>query len=457
MNRKIINVLTFLFVAFILYNTLIPFHFQMQGKEFGELVTNFETHFFVHEGRLAPLTDIAGNFLLFIPLGLLIYLWFRQHRIRGGVILGSIAGFCLSLTIEFLQLFIVERTSAMTDIIMNTAGTFFGAFFTAVYFMTISRYANQYLKKIVKEQPVVLILIVILLFQIVGSIIPFNVSITVSDLKKSLKNVNFFPFQNLSLGSYLFDSPTKFDKTVFNWYAFIENALFWAVWGYIASICLFLYWKEKFKGKIFYLFVLLFPPLLLEFMQFFIVSRFCDINDIISAWIGVLFGVFLYMSLRPHRISAHVTREIFLGAISIYFIFLLFTGLQPFDFNFSPDGPVRLLNHNAIIPFYSYFKKTSIWNIYDLINSLFYFIPISLYLSDYLKSKAWNWGSIYLTTGILGFSTGALIEMFQIFSSSRVAEITDSLLYATGGLLGTFIYYYFLQEIKPVLFKTEHH
>ena len=450
MNKKIINISLILFIAFILYNTLIPFNFNMNGSSFMQLLKSADWALFVHQGNRAALTDIAGNILLFIPLGLLLFLWGRQYKIRGILFLSVLAGFVLSTFIEVLQLFIFQRNSSVTDIFNNTLGTFLGAFGAAIYFKTIAEVSNRFLRSLLKEQPLAIILVAILGFQIVGAIIPFNVSITVSDLIKSLKKINIIPFHNQSLSLLLFHRPLNFDAETFNWFAFVENILFWSVWGYISGLCYHFYWKFRRFGSIIYFGVIIVPPLLIEFLQIFIVARFSDVNDILSAWTGIVLGLALCLFFKPFaRYDGNEIWRSLKGALILYYIFIIFAGLQPFDYNFSADGPIHLVTYKALVPFYSYFKKTSIWNIYDLINSLFYFIPISLFLSIRWFREQKRWVSMYFLNGLLGFLTGVFIEIVQLFSTVRVAEITDALLYGLGGLLGTFLLYYYFREILP--------
>ena len=322
MNKKIINISLILFIAFTLYNTLIPFNFNMNGSSFMQLLKSADWALFVHQGNRAALTDIAGNILLFIPLGLLLFLWGRQYKIRGILFLSVLAGFVLSTFIEVLQLFIFQRNSSVTDIFNNTLGTFLGAFGAAIYFKTIAEVSNRFLRSLLKEQPLAIILVAILGFQIVGAIIPFNVSITVSDLIKSLKKINIIPFHNQSLSLLLFHRPLNFDAETFNWFAFVENILFWSVWGYISGLCYHFYWKFRRFGSIIYFGVIIVPPLLIEFLQIFIVARFSDVNDILSAWTGIVLGLALCLFFKPFaRYDGNEIWRSLKGALILYYIF----------------------------------------------------------------------------------------------------------------------------------------
>lgn len=452
MDRKTVNILLLAFICFALYNTLIPFHFQPHGHSFKTLIQSVEWRFFIYKGRRAPLTDIAGNILLFIPLGFLLYLWFYQRRFRGASFLTAISGVLFSMLIEFLQLFVKDRISSVTDIFNNTLGTVFGGLAASLYFRAIAAFVNREARRLIREQPITLFLIAVFILQVVGNIVPFNVSITISDLKNSIKHISIMPFQNQTVSFLLFHQPTGLDSQAFNWFMFFENIFFWSVWGYVTALCYDSYWTGRKNGKWLILTVGFMPAILLEFLQIFIVSRYCDINDIISNWTGVFWGLVIYSLCRSHRsISSSGPWRTLNCAAGLYFIFILFAGLQPFDFHFSMNNLQQAINYQKLIPFLCYFNNTSIWNISDLIGSLLYFFPISLYVSYRMFLRRYHWPSIYFFTIIASLLIGILIEFSQLYSPTRVGDITDALLYGLGGFLGAFSLYYFLNEIRPSL------
>ncbi|WP_302497063.1 VanZ family protein [uncultured Flavonifractor sp.] len=63
----------------------------------------------------------AANALIFVPIGFFANLLWRKPRWWKGLVVG----FCVSLTIEFLQLF-VNRSTDVDDLILNTTGAFLG-------------------------------------------------------------------------------------------------------------------------------------------------------------------------------------------------------------------------------------------------------------------------------------------------------------------------------------------
>lgn len=455
MNRKIVNTLLLLFFAFTLYNTLIPFNFHFDTTVFQNLLKIGQGPGLLYRFATNSKTDIAGNIILFMPLGFLLYLWRCQRKLHAPIVYSVIIGFIFSLLIEFIQLFFKDRISSPIDLINNTLGTGIGAFCAHVYMRIFADRITKMTGNILREQPLTLILIVFLILHILSALFPFNVGITISELLSGLKQTNIIPFQNHSLSLLILNQPARFDGNPFNWLKFIESLLLWICWGYLIRVCYTLYWKYSGAGMWPALAAVFLPALITEFCQVFIVSRFCNINDIISSWMGAFLGIIIAAAFIRNKKTALADGIAHLKPLMlIYLIFIFFTGMRPFDFSFPETGFLPQLNPSHWIPFLAYFQNTSIWNIDDVIKTLLYFTPIGLYLSFRLFEALYSWKHIYIYSGLLGLISGSLIEFMQMFSPSRSADITDAILFCTGGLIGAFSLYYYSHEIKPALHTT---
>jgi VanZ family protein len=71
-------------------------------------------------------SDVLVNILAYIPLGLLLALFWRRCGRSGAAVLSLVAGFGLSFSMEFLQEALPGRVSSVADIAHNTLGTLFG-------------------------------------------------------------------------------------------------------------------------------------------------------------------------------------------------------------------------------------------------------------------------------------------------------------------------------------------
>ncbi len=127
--------LIIVYTSFIVYASLTPFSgWRDQGLNFfvvlGQpLLLNYNTF------------DVILNLLAYIPLGLLLGL---ALRVRSGALpslLGACAlGIMLSVSMEFLQMYLPTRTSSNLDMLTNSSGTLLGALLA----LSITRWTRAY-------------------------------------------------------------------------------------------------------------------------------------------------------------------------------------------------------------------------------------------------------------------------------------------------------------------------
>jgi len=198
MHRKVVVYLLGFFIFLILYNTLIPFSFERGLSDLPLFFQTIDFNFF--DWHDVSITDIVGNILLFMPYGFLMYM-FLYHRMNNyPILLATIIGTAISMFIEFSQFFIAERDSAVHDIINNTLGSWFGAVAASIYSQRLALITRRVFYDLLDRKPFLLLLSILGLAQFFTAIMPFTVSITVSDLVKSVKSSNIVPFTYESIG-----------------------------------------------------------------------------------------------------------------------------------------------------------------------------------------------------------------------------------------------------------------
>ena len=130
-KTEVIKALFYFSITFIYCLTLFPFpfyvypHLETNGflginlipfkSIYGSL-----THFYY----MVPLRNIAGNILLFMPLGFSIPFRFQVKNVWKVILIG----FSASLLVEITQLFLGTRSFDVDDLILNTLGTALGFF-----------------------------------------------------------------------------------------------------------------------------------------------------------------------------------------------------------------------------------------------------------------------------------------------------------------------------------------
>lgn len=127
------RILLVLSILMIFYLTIFR-----SGEKFGLALMPFST--LQRKASLIPelMMGLSANLFLFVPFGLSFpYLFPEKWKPAGKVLLTVLAGFLLSAGIEAAQYVFHLGMAETDDVIMNTAGTVFGALhlFTAEFFI----------------------------------------------------------------------------------------------------------------------------------------------------------------------------------------------------------------------------------------------------------------------------------------------------------------------------------
>jgi glycopeptide antibiotics resistance protein len=114
-------------VALILYVSLWPFRFGADGPEVVETLRQLTW-------ARASRGDMFNNVLLYVPLGFCMALVAEPRFGRtGALVAGAVGGALLSLAMEISQASITLRVPSLTDLSLNTAGSFAGAIAGSVW------------------------------------------------------------------------------------------------------------------------------------------------------------------------------------------------------------------------------------------------------------------------------------------------------------------------------------
>lgn len=437
---KYLSVLTALFIA---YNTLIPFRPYLEPWKILRNIHRIDWIPFLHNGAMVSLTDIIGNIILFVPLGFLLYLylshrWPGRVRIVPIVVIGAILG----TAIETLQLFFRYRVTSTHDVINNTFGTFLGVLAAILYVRYLEKRIERGLRQILQHEPLTLLILLLVAGGLFSSLLPFNLSITISDFKHSLKNTNIEPFGMYTLGQYLGVTGAGEQNSAFQWSALIQNIMFYMMYGYLVLYAYFKYWKGRPRAlwKWAVLTVVLVP--LLELLQIMIRSRFSDINDLIAGYTGITLGsVLFYLSRRKAWFLKSNDLQIrhFFPILAVYAAFIGIDSFHPFNFSLSPEVIRDDLELRNLVPFYQYYKVTSLWNIYDVLKTFFMTVPLGLIAGYYMRDR-YDYPRLLPRLAIVGVVLGSFLESAQLFLETRTADITD-VIFIAAGLIAGFIFY----------------
>ena len=399
-------------ILFIIYGTLIPFHFTHEMDTVYQNISkiNWTPLWDVSRGRIWSIPDMVQNVLLFLPLGVFGFLTFR--RLALVIFLG--AG--LSLTCEILQLFTIDRLTGLTDVTTNTIGAALGAALAKFGPNLISSMeASGKLEALKKSQPLRSLTLITLLI-IVYFFEPFDFTLDVGTVVPKIRSFIHDP---------LIFTPIRQEPF---------NAFVFTFWG-------FYFWeagKEFALGQRLFRIALPFFALIFSFgieaLQFIVASRMPQVQDALANLAGLLFGscIWKYKGAIPEKLRL----PLFVLASTIALVVL---ELSPFQFAPAPTT-INLL------PFEPYYLKTDFMSFSDSI----VMVEMGLLLSwgilaisvTSTSAKRTFWISVTYFTCLLG-----ILEFCQEWVVERYPDITDILLV----LLGMFAIN--LASIKNMLFS----
>jgi glycopeptide antibiotics resistance protein len=126
-------------VALIAYGSLYPFNLKASDDTFGWWQTLWQALTQLSWAR-AGHGDRVANVLLYVPLGFCLSLWLDGRlRHRGAVVVATLCGAVLSLSIEVAQVFISSRVPSLWDVTLNTGGALCGAIGGIAWFSLSAR------------------------------------------------------------------------------------------------------------------------------------------------------------------------------------------------------------------------------------------------------------------------------------------------------------------------------
>ncbi|WP_077618245.1 VanZ family protein [Bacillus sinesaloumensis] len=126
LKQEIINLLFLISVLWIIGMTIFPIEIGIPhtyGPSNNFVPFSSIKDLMNHSYFMVPLRNIAGNIILFVPLGAMLTLKFATLN---SVLKVGLVGLLISVCIEFIQLLLPIRDMDVDDIILNTLGTLIG-------------------------------------------------------------------------------------------------------------------------------------------------------------------------------------------------------------------------------------------------------------------------------------------------------------------------------------------
>lgn len=431
-------------VLFILYSCLIPFDFYIHPRRIIRIIWRITTHP-LWGRRWLSVSEMVRNIILFMPLGLFFYLYFDSIKKRKFLLLKTLLfGIFMSLSVEMAQVFFRDRVTSTFDFIFNSMGAFIGGTTAYFYRGVFEKRLSRTMHAVLKNEPITIIILFMIFCQVFASLIPFHMATSVPELKENLKYCNIMPFGAVPFGTLWGTFIREGVMPGFSWLNFFENILFCTLYGYLVFYAYKRYWLKGARFKLFLLLVVYFPAL--EILKLFVEFQTCDINHIISGYLGVTFGVALFfLAKKPDwfRERDGLPMEHFIVLIPVYLLFVFYISWKPFTFSLNPEVLGIGLRLRNILPFYLYFGVTSWSNTYNILRAFFITMPLGAFLAASQHGPGRVRETLF-SSAMAGALLGSVIEAGQMFLRAHTVDVTDVILAGLGCMSGVFLYHYYI-------------
>jgi VanZ family protein len=473
------------FLAFVIYGSLVPFHYRPMARE--EALATYQRAL-IFQG-FSSRSDLLANILLFIPLSYLLLAAISVDRpawVSWTMVL-PILLFCtgLSAAIEFTQIFFPPRCPDINDIIGESIGAILGAALWLGFGRTITGWCRQVWSAHLRPGFASLLLPGYLVFLMLYNLLPLDLTLSPTEIVHKYRHgrIQIIPYAIPPVDRYEW-----VEKHCWTLALFLPVGMLWAgrsretanrgdgetgtesedrrsrienrttfcspsnldspspILGLGPS-------KRAFGQRWFGVLALGFLLAgLITFLKIFVVSRYVETGDIITGTLAIFLG-WLCCSPSPlgesetgngrdgetgtegQRIADSPVRRFagswFLAAACLGLV--IFVNWHPFNFSTDIGTALDRLRNLSWLPFADYYQGSYINFLNQTVRKTLLFVPIGLLLASLGTSKN---GGFYVFCMVLALAVALILEIGQAFLPSRYPSVTDVFLETSGAAVG---------------------
>ena len=426
---------TLCYAGLIVVVSLIPSHLDFSHEHIAGRLRMFTQS--LHESpRLHSLRDLATNFVLYVPLGVLLPMTMKPGSIWRWP--GVFAGLVLSCAMEASQV-VTTRYPGAWDVITNASGHAAGYLVVARVLSARGLSAAIFVGRRVgtaRQNVAAGLRQVYVPILTMMALLPLNVTVRMSDLWAKLHGTG------TSSGRIWLDplGPWPSERVS----GLFTAALLLMPYGFLSYV------SKPQRGRRAYVRYAIFGALvsaIIEGLQLLVRSRSSDLMQVLCAGVGAALGVALARAWdrSPSAEEAAETRAFewrdgLLFAIVGYALVLLVMAWRPFTFvaSFS-EAWGRLIHETAWLPLRAYMsgeRSLAIWR--DLLREAGWYVPLGMLLQAYLGRVSlprWFPPRPFVAMLVIGM-LGTVFELGQSLIVGRLADSTDIISHLLGGLCG---------------------
>ncbi len=348
MRRPVSTTLWILFTLFVVYKTTMPFNFSREvgwaARKFAR--TPWSPLVSADTGRRVSISDVVQNVLLFVPFGVLGVLTLRGARSRGATLAIVVGlGAALSVMIETLQLWTIDRIAATSDVLSNLIGALAGAVGTVTAETTLNRLFRRLERTGILTLPSFYPAMVATMVIVIAAWEPFDATLDVGSFAAKARALMRDPWQagpitdeGIAVVQYALSS-WVLARLAAEWRAHRPVAVT-AIVGLIAAFGL-------------------------EACQVIIASRMPSLEDAVVRAGGVMIGLVLS---RTTKVEAHPR--------TWFVLLVLTTAAAAAIWMFSPFLMAPAYHSFGWFPFFGYYKHTTFETVSHVIELLLIYFPI---------------------------------------------------------------------------------
>lgn len=422
-ERRALRWLLLFYCLFILYGSFIPFRFSADAAFVYSQWGRFFAPPFVNGVRQFSILDVVSNVLLFIPFG---FVWVGSEigrpilsRLFGVTLVVSGVGFLFGMLIEVGQMFSPGRTASILDAVCNGFGAGIGGTFGYVIFRALRGYLGPAVTAILRERPLLLVLLLLMMAVLADAYYPFEITLDVSTVWDNLKHIQWVPFVG---------GPHRF------WmYLVVEKVFFFAAISYLAIVDLRRY-RLRSPAPLAWCLCIAFA-FAVETGKLFFVGRVPNAENFVLAGFGALIGIVLVV---PAAETACLRRNSSFVLLVLILAVQVYSELSPFDWISSANELPARIAKIEWLPFSAYYGADPQSALFDLGKKFFIVGPLGFILASRKRRGR-------LLAALVGLISGVILEACQVALRSRTASITDVLVFGVAAWLGAVVYERFLR------------
>jgi VanZ family protein len=411
-------------LVLVVYASWTPFDFQPLSFEeardqFGEVLGG--------PLRIASRADWVANVLLMVPAGFCLMAALGLDRPRGGALGDAVLALpvCLaaSVIVEFGQVFLPNRCSALSDIVAQGIGAVFGSFL----WVGVGQQASEWLRRFWTPREGVglsarlLPIYIVLLLAV--HLVPLDVTVSPTELYRKFTSgrVNLIPFVM-----------TEADP-----YAFVQKILITTLYFFVLGLLLpglpGALWRDRRRVGPVLLRALALAGCLLG-LKVLIVSRGFDINDVLVAGLAALAGWFVALHCRDLWGRDEAWLALRAGLFVLWLALVTFVTWQPFDFDMAlAEYRVGGL---TLLPFVDHWQGSELLALENVVQKAVLYLPLGVLLTTWqgVPSRL-TWVPTFLVAAVIAL----VLEAGQVILISRSPSVSDVYVQTAGAVLGSII------------------